>query len=99
MSKSCRPQLDRLIACVGASPCCTRDKQDIKTCLKLMSASASHNDPAEGSGSASMAASATQQQQQQLKEFEKCTNLRIAYFNCKRGQVDMRTRIRGNRQA
>ncbi|GLJ22480.1 hypothetical protein SUGI_0423250 [Cryptomeria japonica] len=26
-----------------------------------------------------------------------CVGLRETYFNCKRGQVDMRTRIRGNK--
>lgn len=27
----------------------------------------------------------------------KCVGLRETYFNCKRGQVDMRTRIKGNK--
>ena len=31
------------------------------------------------------------------KEVEACAGLRTAYFQCKRGQLDARTRIPGNR--
>ena len=33
------------------------------------------------------------------KEVDECSHLRLAYYNCKRGQVDARTRIAGNKHA
>ena len=75
MAKSCRPQLDRLIACVASCPCVAQEGRGIKECLAEMG-------KAEERG-----------------QFEKCDGLRRTYFNCKRGQIDMRSRIRGNRQS
>ncbi len=33
------------------------------------------------------------------KEVDECSQYRLAYYNCKRGQVDARTRIGGNKYA
>ncbi len=33
------------------------------------------------------------------KEEESCANFRFSYYNCKRGQLDARTRISGNKHS
>lgn len=94
MSEACHNVLERFVSCLRESDC-------IKVCIIFFDIS---NVLREKHTAYTTSCTMLMQVHHKdvrtcAKEVEECSQFRLAYYNCKRGQVDARTRIPGNKHA
>lgn len=94
MSEACHLVLERFVSCLRASDC-------IKVCNHLQFSLCIS--PVESSTGNKVYCYDMQVHHKDVKvcaqEVDECSHMRVAYYNCKRGQLDARTRIAGNKHA
>ena len=93
MSKSCKGMLDEMLKCVEQSECCCA--------TKTTSRGEEEGDKRKDYYSLEFCVNALMHSDDETKVtalgLDECVVKQQVYLKCKRGQMDMRTRIRGNK--
>jgi cytochrome c oxidase assembly factor 5 len=92
MSKSCKGMLDEMLKCVEQSECCCATKTTTTT---LGEEGGKRKDLLEFCVNALM--HSDDETKVTALGLDECVVKKQVYLKCKRGQMDMRTRIRGNK--
>ena len=90
MSSSCRVITDDVAKCIRASPCMTEQGRDFHDCLKVRITFSPPNLLHE------LIRWFPVRQAKEEDITVECVRMRLLYFECKRAQLDMRKRFRGN---
>ena len=94
MSKSCKGMLDEMLKCVEQSECCCR-------ATKTTTRGEEEGDKRKDCYSLEFCVNALMHSDDETKVtalgLDECVVKKQVYLKCKRGQMDMRTRIRGNK--
>jgi len=98
MSKSCKGMLDEMLKCVEQSECC---RCATKTTTTTTPRGEEEGDKRKDYYSLEFCVNALMHSDDETKVtalgLDECVVKKQVYLKCKRGQMDMRTRIRGNK--